>query len=68
MSTFTPQPNMVYNIKPQTVFYLVADEELNSGQLVHADMVSNKVPIDFDARGTNRITLVHTERGTFDFQ
>ncbi|KAJ1324501.1 hypothetical protein MN608_10567 [Microdochium nivale] len=24
MSTFTPQPNMVYNIKPRTIFYLVA--------------------------------------------
>ncbi|KXJ86840.1 hypothetical protein Micbo1qcDRAFT_179475 [Microdochium bolleyi] len=68
MSTFTPHPNSVYNIYPQTTFYVVAGERLRDGNLVHSDTVNNKVAVDFGMRGTNRITLVHQEDNTFEFQ
>ncbi|KAG5938670.1 hypothetical protein E4U53_007961 [Claviceps sorghi] len=68
MGTFAPFPNVKYQIQPQLVFYVAAGDSFNVGDLVKVEMMATTQAVDFNARGTNDVTLVHRDDMLFYFE
>lgn len=67
MGTFTPYPNASYQIQPQLIYHVATGERFQAGQLVKVERIGATMAVDFNARGTNNVTLIHNEDMTFDF-
>ncbi|KAM0229089.1 hypothetical protein ACHAPO_010244 [Fusarium lateritium] len=68
MGTFHPAPNVRYQIQPKATYYVSFGNNFQVGELVKAEMVGNTMAIDFVARQTNEVTLIHDDTFTFAFE
>ncbi|KAG5981475.1 hypothetical protein E4U55_002898 [Claviceps digitariae] len=68
MGSFMPYPNVKYQIQPQAVFYVAAGESFDAGALVKVEMMASTMAVDFNARGTNDVVLVHGSDMLFTFE
>jgi hypothetical protein len=68
MGTFTPYPNAKYQITPSAVYYVAAGERFYAGDLVKVELIGVSIAVDFVARGTNSVTLIHDENNQFSFE
>ncbi|KAL5610442.1 hypothetical protein FOBRF1_006559 [Fusarium oxysporum] len=67
MGTFHPAPNVRYQIQPKATYYVTFGNNFQVGELVKAEMVGNTMAVDFVARQTMEVTLIHDETYTFSF-
>ncbi|KAM0420382.1 hypothetical protein ACHAPT_011802 [Fusarium lateritium] len=67
MATFHPAPNFKYQIQPKAIYYVAAGENFQVGQLINAEMVGVSQPVDFEARQSNEVVIVHADY-TLSFQ
>lgn len=67
MGTFTPYPASLYQIQPQMIYYVATGERFQAGQLVKVERLGSSMAVDFNARQTNNVTLIHNDDMTFDF-
>ncbi|KAG6016119.1 hypothetical protein E4U43_004210 [Claviceps pusilla] len=68
MGTFTPFPNVKYQVQPQAVYYVAAGEAFDVGALVKVEMMASTMAVDFNLRGSNTVTLVHGPDMLFTFE
>lgn len=68
MSTFAPAPNTTYNIQPTSTVYVASGSALKAGQVIENEAQGNTIAVDFSARGTRTVTLVHGPDGRFVFE
>ncbi|KAG5928069.1 hypothetical protein E4U42_001307 [Claviceps africana] len=52
MGTFSPYPNVKYQVQPQLVFYVSAGESFDVGALVKVEMMASTQAVDFAKRQT----------------
>lgn len=67
MGTFTPYPNTTYQIQPSSTFWVAAGQKLETGAFVKVEELSNSMGVDFNVRGTDRVTIIHDEHNEFMF-
>ncbi|KAH8699361.1 hypothetical protein GQ44DRAFT_786983 [Phaeosphaeriaceae sp. PMI808] len=67
MGTFTPYPNSKYQIMPVAIYYVACGTRFSAGDLVEVEMIGSLMAVDFAARQTNSVTLIHNDNLQFEF-
>lgn len=68
LGTFTPRPNARYQVMSPGIFHVATGESLKQGQVVKIEDLENTMAVNFEARGTNDVTLIHDKYNNFVFK
>ncbi|KAF5020813.1 hypothetical protein F66182_7152 [Fusarium sp. NRRL 66182] len=67
IGAFNPYPNAKYQIMPQSTYFVACGDRFEAGQVVQPEMIGNTIAVDFNARGTNNVTLIHNDSMQYEF-